>query len=435
MTAPLDVYQPPARTHTGQATQIEQARAQAEVLAAMEAAKRWPRNEDLAETKMRRACGRPLVAETAFWAFPRSGEQLTGPTIHLATTLAAIWGNMQYGVVELERSSARQESQMLAVAWELESNTRATTTFLVPHVRDTKKGPKPLTDLRDVYENNANQGARRVREMIFKILPDWYTETAQDICRATLEKSDKPIEVQREQLAAAFAGLGVTVDQLVAKIGREWDQTTPGDLAILKIVGKSIRRGEATVGEQFPSPGAPTRGDDPAVTVDELTGGRSATTAPQPPTEGPSSSEPIDVRAEQVTDAPPADDTEPSVGDDVPARRDLAKGVKAPGTQLRRLHKLIRDGEVIRRDDRLELAGFLIGEHVDSFDTLNVDQATRAIDGLLALQDDTGDYPAAVAAYVRMWRERRAELDQAAQPDPEPDPRDENPGPDDPGPE
>lgn len=239
--------------HTGQATQIEQARAQAEVLAAMEAAKRWPRDEDLAEEKMRRACARPQVAEKAFWAFPRAGEQLTGATIHLATTLAGIWGNVQYGVVELERNAARGESQMLAVAWELETNTRATTTFLVPHARDSKRGRTDLTDLRDVYENNANQGARRVREMVFKILPDWYVETAEDICRATLERSDKPIEQQRAGIAKAFEELGVATEQLVAKIGRDWDQTTPGDLAILRIVGKSIRRGETTVREQFPT--------------------------------------------------------------------------------------------------------------------------------------------------------------------------------------
>lgn len=270
MSADLDF--PTNGRHTGQATQIEQARAQAEVLAAMEAAKRWTRDEDLCEAKMRRACARPLVADKAFWAFPRGGEQLTGSTIHLATTLAGIWGNMQFGVVELERNVQRRESQMLAVAWELETNTRATTTFLVPHSMDTRRGRKDLTDLRDVYENNANQGARRVREMIFKILPDWYTETAEDTCRATLEKSDKPIEEQRAGIAKAFEGFKVSVEQLAAKVGRDWDETTPSDLAILRIVGKSIRRGEATVREQFP-PTLAAASTAPAVTVDELTGG------------------------------------------------------------------------------------------------------------------------------------------------------------------
>ena len=159
-----------------QATKIEQARAQAQVLAAVEAAKRWERDEDKCESKMKRACRRPQVYDRAFWAFPRSGERLTGPTIHLAVTLAGIWGNIDYGVMELDRSASR--SEMLAVAWDLETNTRASTTFIVPHYMDTKNGRKTLSDLRDVYENNANLGARRVREMIFRVLPDWYTDTA-----------------------------------------------------------------------------------------------------------------------------------------------------------------------------------------------------------------------------------------------------------------
>lgn len=289
MTA--DMALPPRNHHTGQATQIEQARAQAEVLAAMEAAKRWTRDEDQCEDKMRRACSRPLVADRAFWAFPRAGEQLTGSTIHLATTLAGIWGNIQYGVVELDRNVSRRESQMLAVAWELETNTRATTTFLVPHSMDTRRGRRDLTDLRDVYENNANQGARRVREMIFKILPDWYTETAEDICRATLEKSDKPIDEQRAAIAKAFESLGVSIEQLEVKVGRSWAETTPPDLAILRIVGKSIRRGEATAREQFPVAAAVAE----PITAAELIGPSSAP-VPTPgtaaePSEGPAATD------------------------------------------------------------------------------------------------------------------------------------------------
>jgi phage recombination protein Bet len=181
-------------------------------------------------------------------------------------------------------------------------------------------------------------------------------------------------------------------------------------------------------GHSHSAPGIPPRGAVPAVTVDELTGGRAAA-APDPHPGWPPPDPPIDVPPEDIISG--AVEDEPAVGDDVPARGDLAKAVKAPTAQLRLLHKLIRDAEVIRRGDRLELAGYLVGEPIDTFDTLNVDQATRAIDGLMALQD-SDNYPAAVAAYVRTWRQRRAELDQAARPDPEQDPRDDDPGPGDP---
>lgn len=311
----MTVTLPAARSaggHTGQATQIEQARAQAEVLAAVEAAKRWPRDEDHCEERMRKTCARQVVADKAFWAFPRSGEQLTGPTIHLAVTLAGIWGNVQYGVVELERDTNRRESQMLAVAWELETNTRATTTFLVPHSRDTKRGRQDLTDLRDVYENNANQGARRVREMIFRVLPDWYTETAEDICHAALEQNEKSIEQQRSEVGKALVAFNVTREQIEAKVGKAWDETTPGDMAILRIIAKSIKRGEATVREQFPPPAPTTK----AVTAEAV-----AAAAASPPAD-PAAAAPSDPPVEQRTTAARGKATkakQPDQPDDLPA--------------------------------------------------------------------------------------------------------------------
>jgi hypothetical protein len=51
-----------------------------------------------------------------------------------------------------------------------------------------------LVDMRDIYENNANNGARRLREAIFAILPAWFKEEAKELCSKTLEGGgDKPL--------------------------------------------------------------------------------------------------------------------------------------------------------------------------------------------------------------------------------------------------
>ena len=250
-----------------QTTQIEQARAVADVLAAMEAAKRWPRDEEAAEKRMVKSCQRRLVADRAFWSFPRNKETLTGPTIDLARTVGAIWTNFQWGISELGRDDGdtvtEGMSTMVAWAWDLETNTRASTSFLVPHARDTKGGRKRLAELRDVYENNANQGARRVREMIFGLLPDWYVETAVDTCRGVIEGADQPIEAIRREVGAALKPLGVEMPRVLARIGRDaWSETTRGDLATLRIIAKTITRGEGTVRELFPDPHARTESAD-----------------------------------------------------------------------------------------------------------------------------------------------------------------------------
>ena len=142
---------------------------------------------------------------------------------------------------------------MQAFAWDVERNTRNSNTFVVPHARDTKNGRKPIVDLRDVYENNANMGARRLREAIFAILPTWFTEEAKDLCTATLrDGGGKPLAQRRADAVKVYEGIGVSLDQLEQKQGRASDKWTEHDVAALGVTYKSIQRGEITVEEEFP---------------------------------------------------------------------------------------------------------------------------------------------------------------------------------------
>jgi hypothetical protein len=178
-------HQPTSVSRTGQATAIEQSRAAAEVYASVLAAKQCPRDEQYAIRSMQQACQMTELAERAFFRFSRGGSQVTGATVHLARELARCWGNVDYGVSELRRDDDDGESEMKAYAWDLETNSRSSHTFIVKHVRDKRGGPERLTDMRDIYENNANNGARRVREAIFAVLPLWLNEQAQEHRRVT----------------------------------------------------------------------------------------------------------------------------------------------------------------------------------------------------------------------------------------------------------
>lgn len=256
---------PVARTAEliSQATAIEQARAVAEVQAAIIVAQQCPRSMQRAIDEMRESCKQQALAERAFFRYSRAGSAITGPTVHLARELARCFGNVQYGITELRRDDDKGTSEMQAFAWDVERNTRNSNTFVVPHARDTKDGRKPIVDLRDVYENNANMGARRLREAIFAILPTWFTEEAKDICSATLRNGGgKPLAQRVADAIKVYEGLGIVVDQLEQKQGRKADKWTEHDVAALGVTYKSIQRGEITVEEEFP----PQR-----VTVDEIT--------------------------------------------------------------------------------------------------------------------------------------------------------------------
>lgn len=235
-----------------QATTVEQSRAIAEVQAAVVVAQQCPRSETQALSAAMETCGMVEVAERAFFKFPRGGQTVSGPSIHLAVELARVWGNVKYGLRELSRDDAAARSEMLAYAWDVQTNTRAETTFIVPHMRDKKGGPEVLTDLRDVYENNANAGSRRLREMIFRVLPPYLVERAKAKCLDTLQKGGgKPLPARRLDTLAAFEKLGISRARMEAKLGKA-DGWTEIDIANLGVSYQSIKRGEITAAEEFP---------------------------------------------------------------------------------------------------------------------------------------------------------------------------------------
>lgn len=242
-----------AQRGAGQATLVEQSRAVAEVQAAVVVAHNTPRSASAAMAEMREVCRIPELAERAFFRFNRGGGAVSGESVHLARELARIWGNVTYGLAEMVRDDVRGQSEMMAFAWDLQTNARSQTTFIVPHVRDTKGGSKPLTETRDIYENNANMGARRLREMIFAVLPVWFREEAAALCRKTLEDGGgKPLVQRIADCVGAYETIGVSRAQLALKVGRQVDAFTAEDVATLGVVFKSIKRGEVQRDDEFP---------------------------------------------------------------------------------------------------------------------------------------------------------------------------------------
>src|SRR5690242_21912387 len=117
----------PARV--GQATAVEQSRAGMEVVAAVQAAITFPRSIADAVAEMTYACQSPTLAAKAFYSFPRAGGRATGPTAEPARMLARCWGNMDTGLVELDRHEAGGHWGVKAYARDLQRNSRAPSTL------------------------------------------------------------------------------------------------------------------------------------------------------------------------------------------------------------------------------------------------------------------------------------------------------------------
>jgi hypothetical protein len=229
--------------------QTDQQRAIAEVQAAMMMARANPRDQVAAMDRILNACTRPSLAEGAVYQYARGGQDVTGPSIRLAETIAQNWGNIQFGIRELDQRNG--ESTVQAYAHDVETNTRREVTFQVPHARHTRQGKRILTDPRDIYEMVANQGARRLRACILAVIPGDVTEAAVNQCEMTLHaKADvSPEAVQK--MVDAFSKYGVTKEQIEAKIQRRLDAIQPAQVVAIKKIYVSLRDGMSKPEEWF----------------------------------------------------------------------------------------------------------------------------------------------------------------------------------------
>ena len=208
-----------------------------------------PRDEQRAVDRMLTAFQRPSLASKALYQYARGGSEVSGRSLRAAEAMRTAWGNLDFGLRELEQKQG--ESAVEAYAWDLETNVRRAVTFRVPHYRDTRQGRKRLEDSRDIYELVANQGARRVRACILAVLPRDIQEAVETQVAETMKAT---FEITPESLKAwleAFGRLGVTKAMLEARIQRRFDSITPAQMMGLANIYNSIKDGIARVEDFF----------------------------------------------------------------------------------------------------------------------------------------------------------------------------------------
>lgn len=240
---------------------IEASRAIAEAQGKLVIAKRFPRDELTSYAKAIEACQRPSMAAKAFYAFPRGGQTVEGPTIRFAEELARCWGNIDYGIKELSQDDGKSEMQ--AYAWDLETNAQSVQNFTNPHQREQGKKMVTLTSQRDIYENNANMATRRLRARILAILPGWFVDDAIKACKATLKKmaegdAELPLIDRVKRLILKFQKFGVTKEQIEKRLKRKIDTMNADDFVEYTGIFNALKNGESKVADWFEAPAEAT---------------------------------------------------------------------------------------------------------------------------------------------------------------------------------
>lgn len=214
-------------------------------------AKQFPRNVFDAEQRILDNCKRPALAEQAVYSYPRGGSKVEGPSIRLAEVLAQNWGNLSFGVKELEQRAG--ESVAMAYAWDLETNVRQEKIFTVPHSRKVGKTIKKLDDPRDIYEMVANQGARRVRACVLSIIPGDIVDKAVEECNRTLTGQNRsPLKDRIGNALKAFKdNHRVTQQMIEARFGYNVDSFSERDYLDLIKIFNSLKDGMSKAEDWF----------------------------------------------------------------------------------------------------------------------------------------------------------------------------------------
>jgi hypothetical protein len=230
------------------------AREEAEIKAAIVLARRFPRDENAAYTRIIKACKRPSFAEGAMYSFPRGNQIVTGPSVQLAREIARCWGNIRYGlrVVSIDD----QMVHIRGYAYDAETNAyvEAEDKFSKLIYRRGRGWVQP--DERELRELINRRGAILIRNCILQVVPSDIVEDAQRVVQETLRKAAQgEIDQNREdairRLALAFDGLGVSTEVLERYLGHPLSAITAEEIAHLRGVYKSIVDGHTRTTDHF----------------------------------------------------------------------------------------------------------------------------------------------------------------------------------------
>lgn len=240
----------------GPATQMsvfQESKELSEIKGKMFLARQFPRDPEMSLQNVLRECERKDLAEAAQYEFPRGDSVVKGPSIRLVEVLARHWGNIMSGITEVDVQG--DTTTIKCFAWDLETNASDEKTFSVKHERSTKKGNYRLTDERDIYEMVANKGARRKRACLLAVMPGWYVDAALDACDKTLADSltdgNESLEAVIEKTVNAFAGFGITPEQISTKLNKEIDKLSNNDIVKLRHLYSAIKDGFVKATDAF----------------------------------------------------------------------------------------------------------------------------------------------------------------------------------------
>ena len=210
-------------------------------------AQRYPRSiKNFRSEVSEMACLDEETAASMFYALPRGGKKIEGPSARFAEIVGAAYGNLRYGarIVGIEGNFIVAEG----VCFDTQKNVSMT--IQVRRRITNSAGVKFNDDMIQVTGNAACSIA--LRNAIFKVVPfSLVKEIYEDAKKTSLGKAMSTKE-RRTKAMEWFAKAGVTEQTVLESLGRKGvDDIDMDDLITLRGLMTAIKEGEVSIESAF----------------------------------------------------------------------------------------------------------------------------------------------------------------------------------------
>ena len=184
------------------------------------------------------------TAASCYYALPRGGKSIEGPSVRLAEIVASSWGNLRVATRITEIGERFVTAQ--AVVWDLESNVSKTGEV---RRRITNSRGERYND--DMIQQTANAAASiAMRDTLFDVIPQALVKGVYTECRRIAAGDAKSLDASRAACVAHFAKMGAAPQELARLVGKtKAEEIGVEELATLRGLSNAIAQGEASLGD------------------------------------------------------------------------------------------------------------------------------------------------------------------------------------------
>lgn len=192
------------------------------------------------------------VAEECFYAVPRAGKTLIGPSIRFAELVECAYTNLatEARVIEVGRRTVRVQATCRDMERNIAMRVEAERSIV------DKEGVRFSPDMIQVTTNAAISLA--LRNAIIRVVPKALWLPIWQKCREVAVGKGRPFSETRDAAVEWLKKTGVTEERILAKTGKaSIKDLDADDILFFKSVSRHIRDGETTPEQAFPEPREP----------------------------------------------------------------------------------------------------------------------------------------------------------------------------------